>query len=1081
MPRHIITRTYTDLKGFSTDSIYLRTPNISEKAINMVRAADLALSPRRGYQCESADIGGMGVTTYDNPCRCGIEKVCLHRDGNLYRFNEVELNLYFTISNPDVWFDFTIFTNPNQFDNLPGWSFSPWSLTPWASPSGESITFNGYLRNAAIVNGDQSNVNTINVQSGHVVQSGNTIAIFNRITEQFETRTVTGITLTSVTFSGDPVTVSNNDRLDVFVEQLFLKGYDVNTPYPISQFLTVLNSIQGVSAYTTGPTNIPAAFIPIIESTTITSGNSYTLSYGYWQKIPCPINPLLPGSASAVNQNSPDFENATFAVFNEILYCSNGYDFPVKYDGQNSYLAGMPKGDRVSVTDAGAGDLGAGVYQYAITYEQKDNTNYVIEGEISSPFAYTAMASHANDVRIINIASNSGYNTNAAIATGGSTTVYGPDSNGYYYHYVSTSAGQTLLVGDTAYYKDDEIAQVAATGNSTRIPVDPGYGVVIGDVILIEDNGGILRQRQVVDIDTTVSPNVLEIAGGAIDYSNLPAIAAYVEDKVYGHIAIVDGTQNNVTTVNVLTGHTVAIGDIITFVDSSNQVLTRTISNTSGTSVTFSPSVSVTDLTLLATGVIDTDQITLQNKKSTPIVLSASAVLSNNLRINIYRTPANGTEYQLVASIPNNSFSATQTYTDDIIDSERGFAFANPIRLPNPPPKAKYILTYENMVIYAGGSRYPQDTDTSLDAFYFSEGNQPEAVPRSTNFGLVPSNDDIISGVGISGSVLAVFKDRSIYAISGELLTSQYEVIPVAPGSNIGCAAHATIQSNSGLLYFLSLNGVYSMSESQLFPTDKNGRPVPLSRDIDVIFRERAYEPYKRFVFKRAVAINYAVDNQYILFMPAEDVSGTIRNANIHSKIFCYNYQDKEWFEWDNINAAGGFAVFNNDLFWQERRLSGFVGNTSNTYRQHHHDRLIDYADHTEPVRATWSSSWEDLAFPEVRKKFLRCMLLLDRVNSLYQVNLPPLRFHTCLNRYPNLKDTIANVTTVNNSTQWGQPWSWTKWSGLVDSFVRINLKSGTVAKSMQINLAMDALNTSFKFQGFQLEISPDYDKTFVR
>ena len=1019
MPRHIITRTYENLKGFSTDSIYLRPPNVAQDAINIHRDPDGTFTPRRGFQCETADIGGLGITTFDNPCRCGIELVCVHRDGNLYRRVSNEINISYTTASTEAWFQFNIFTNPNIYNNNPGWSFEPWALTPWSSPSGESIAFNGYIKSAAIAVGNQTNVTTFNVQSGHVIQTGNVIVVMSQENQRNQPRTVTGTTATTVTFTGGTLSVNNNDRIDVFTEQLFGRGFDVATAYPVTQFISFLNTINGITAFAEGNTSIPAAFIPIQEFETITTGNSTTLVYYYWEKIPTPVNPALPGSADAQNQNSSSFENASFCVFDEILYCTNGYDFVVKYDGQNVYLAGMPKGERPSVVTAGGGDLTANdVYYYAITYEQKDNATHLIEGQISNSFMYKlGMSDESTLVTVLDLDSQSRYNTNGALADGSSDAVYGPDAEGNYYHYIGVQSGQTFIVGDTAYYQDRAIAMVdwgmVTPVTGTNIPIDDGYGILVGDIVSFIDNGGTLRRRQVVDINNTVSPNLMEISGTIdVDTSNNPAISAYVESPVFGHIGIVDGDQTNTTTINLLVNgmveNTLVAGELITFTDSNGDILKRTVVTRSSTNITVDHAVSVSDGILITSQVIDTNLITLKSTKLNGIVTSNNDPLSNNLRINIYRShgSSNGelTELSIVESIPNNSFLASQTFTDDLSDAELDFqlAFDNPQQVPNPPPKCKYLLTYQNMVIYAGGSRDPKDTEWSLDAFYFSKGDEPEAVPAATNFQLVPSNDDIISGVGQSGTSLIIGKDSSLYAISGDLLTSQFQVIAISPGSNIGVAANATMKAVGGLLYFLSnSNGVYAIAETQIFPTDPEGDPIPLTKPIDVLFRSKAFDKDKQFVLKRAVAINYTPDNEYWLFLPCEDKTGTIRNANPNSILLCLDYIDKNWFLWKNINAAGGFAKIGDEAFWQERRLSGFSGNTANMYRQHRNFRLIDYADHTRTIPVFWSSGWEDLKYPQVRKKFIRAMLYFDRIDSLYQLNEPFLFFSYLFGSFP--------------------------------------------------------------------------------
>lgn len=1099
MRSHIITKTYQNLRGFSTDSIYLRTPNISDEAINVHRDPDGTFTPRRGFQCETANIGGLGLTSFDSPCRCGVELVCVHRDGSLYRRVKNSIFISFSSAYPKCWFQFDIFTNPNQFNNSPGWNFQPWSTTAWSMASGESITYNGFIKSAAIVVGNQPLVTTINVQAGHVIQNNDVICVLSQESStSIETRKVIAVGATSVTFSGGTLTVKNNDRLDIFTEQLFFNGFDEANPYPISQFIAFLNSINGVSAYAEGIVNTPAAFIPIQEFENLLSGESTTLDYYYWERIPSPFYPVLAGSANIINQNALDFENASFCIWDEVLYCTNGYDFPVKYDGQNVYLAGMPMGDRPIATKKGNGKITASlIYHYAITYSQKDNATHLAEGEVSYFFDYTTGGTDEEiNVEIHNLIANSGYNTNAALAAGTAATpdrVYGSDSESNYYHFIATSGGQTLIVGDTAYYQDRLIAKVTgglATG--TLIPVINGYGVLVGDTISFVDNAGFTIRRFVQDIDLTVSPNLLEISGSSVDVSNNPDIYAYVESPVYGHIGIASGNQLATTTFNlIITGgiveNNLVVGELVHFFDNQNVFTTRRVVTRSAGNITIDQPASILDGTLIYSDVIDSTQITLKSTKLNPIVTNLLDPISNNLMVNIYRSEGSNfgqlSELKLIQSIPNNSFNDTSVYVDNLANTELLFqtSFANPINAPSPPPKCKYLLTYNNTIIYAGGSRDPADKEWSLDAFYFSEGNQPESVPVATNYQLMPSNNDIVTGVGQSGSCLIIGKSNSIYSISGDILTGQFQVTAVSPGSNIGITSHDSIRAVGGLMYFVHESGVYSIVENQFYPTDKDGDPIPLSKDIDVLFKSKPFNKNKQFVLKRSTAVNFSGDNEYWLFIPCEEVSGTARNANVNSIVLCYDYEKQNWFKWNGINAAGGFARIGTQIFWQERRLSGFVGNTANLYRQHRNFRLIDYADHTSPIPVFWSSSWEDIGYPQVRKKFIRAMLLFDRIDNLNQVNEPYLFFATYLNRFPDNKDTKASVTTVNNSVKWGSAWSWKQWSGAVDPFISIGLKNGTTAKSMQISLQMQKLNTSFKFIGFQLEIAPEYTKTFVR
>lgn len=752
----------------------------------------------------------------------------------------------------------------------------------------------------------------------------------------------------------------------------------------------------------------------------------------------------------------------------------------------------MPEGARPSAIDditAPIKPFSAGnVYQYAITYEQVDFRNHIVEGVISEVWSHTVVAATAAmDVTVNNLQSSiaNNWNTDGALAAGGTATVYGPDSNGFYYDLIGLTPGFTLKIGDHAYYKDNQAAQInGAQSNVVNIAVNPGHAIVVGDTVYFQDTGPNLLQRLV----SAVTPTVITIEGTPVNVAGGAYMYVYMFSPVYGDVAIVNGNQNNVNTINVITGHTIQINDSVEFIDASMLLQRRTVTATTATSITIdSIAVSIVDRILIASRSLRANEINLQRTNSGAANLTANDPISNNLRINIYRTlqgqsfGVNG-ELFLVASIPNNSLgTAVQTYIDMISDVELGAQFSDPDQLPNPPPISKYLKSFGNQLFYGGGER---GNPENSDRVFFSQGNDPESVALATNFFNVPNIDDDVTGLGVAGTTFIVTKNQSLWAATGNFLSGQIDVVQIAPGTNIGCVAHATISSVGTLMYFLHTNGVYSITENQLYPTDEFGNPIPLSLAIDSLFRETPYLPQTRYQFKRAVGFNYTKDNQYLLFLPCEDIQSSIRTANAFSQILCYDYQGKNWFQWFNMNAAGGIFVIDDDLYFQERRFSAVDGNTANLYKQHRFYRLVDHADHAGPQRVAWKSSWEDLGQPEVRKKFCRCVLLMDRITELYQYNNPEMVFSTYLNRLPNLQSTIVNITQTDNirNSSWSySTWGWGYWSGYQDSFITVNLKQGTVAKSMQIGFTMQGINMDIRLSGFQLEAIPENRKSVLR
>lgn len=1192
---HIITRQIGNLRGISTDSIYLRPSNVAEQATNLQRAPDGTTQIRRGYQCQIANIGGMGIGTFDEPSKDHIGTITVSTNGFVY--NKVTKQIYFRYDGR-IMGGITDVTNPSadltniesvghglitgakiiiqgvggatqlnfpvanfgidyytitvvDVDNfiLDGIAFS--DLTAYTSGgtwtinftqfryltfsifvdprfiyaiSDQSITCNIIVNYAAQIVANQTLTNTINLEFGQTLIPPNVVQFYTS-NGVFTERNVVSSTPTSITIDGAPVSVTGGSFISQLNQIPFGKGFDVLSTYNINTFISTITDptlgVYGLLVDYNGDIDLPAAFLQIMEPTIIASQGELTLDYWYWELInSTSVGVPLPGSANVKYQNSPDFENAAMAVFDDVIYITNGWDYPQKYDGQTVYRAGMPLGVRPTEADQTTAlsmpFMDDDVYEYAITYEQVDARGHIIEGEISPVKSQeVGTTPSAIDVTVTNLQStlNNNWNTDCALATAGQAVAYGPDIDGFYYDLVPCTAGFTLAIGDSAYYADQTCAVMTDAGTGNTIAVSAGHGVLPGDSVYFFDTGAMITRQRVVELVTTTSITVL---GSPVtwDFSTNANIMCYKAGLVYGDVGIVDGNQNNVNTINLKTAypgsgvHTIQIGDVVEFIDSDGHLQRRNvtdINNPGPSDITIDGNpISILDLHLIYSLNQRTDAITIRRLNANGITFIAQAaatdpygtlVISNNLRINIYRTVKNQSfgvngELFLVAAIPNDGLgNSTQLYTDGLISDgsgnpgtdELGRQFEDPDQAPNPPPISKYVKAFGNQLFYAGGER---GSDENADRVFFSDGNAPEIVPLASNFFNVPNVDDDITGIGVSGSTLITTKNHSLWAATGNFLSGQIDVVQIAPGTNIGCVAHATIASVGTLMYFVHTNGVYAITENQLFPTDSFGNPIPISLAIDALFRETNFLPYTRYALKRAVAINYTKDNQYLLFLPCEDAQSSIRTANSYSILLCYDYQEKNWYPWKNINAAGGMVVINDDLYFQERRFSRVDGNTANLYKQHRFYRLIDHADHAGAQEAEWLSSWEDLGQPEVRKKFCRCVLLMDRVSELFQYNNPIMTFSSYLNRLPNLQNTIAQITQVDNirNSSWSfSSWGWNYWSGYQDSFITINLKQGTVAKSIQVGIKLSGINMDIRLAGFQLEAIPENRRSVLR
>lgn len=1172
---HVITKEIGNLRGFSTDSFYLRPPNVADRAINIQRGPDGTLQLRRGYQCQIAKIGGMGIGTFDDPESEEVKTVCVGMDGFVYNKLTKQIYLYYdgtvtgeitgvTNASPAIVEDvshglitgaivtihdvggltainnltYTITVIDADHYSLDGsdttldpvytsggyWSiafadnryikFSIFTDARYIySPAGQSITCNITVNRAAQVDGNFTNVNTFNVLFGHELAATDFIKVRTTLGLTVQ-RNVVSVTSTSITIDGTPISVSTGTSVNQFFDILFGRGFDfVIAPFTIAQFIAQITDpttgVYGLKVAVNGDTNLQAAFLQIVEPQIITSNLEFTMDYWYWDKINFTVNPPMPGSASIKFQNSIDFEIASMTAYDDVIYIANGLDYPQKYDGQTVYRTGMPFGVRPVTSDntvITSTFIQNDVYQYITTYEQIDNKGHIVEGERSEIQDFTVVTTNdATNVTLTNLIAKpqNNWNTNTALAVGGASTSYGPDIDGFYYDLTAVNPGYTLKIGDSAYYGDLTSAVLSADPSPNPnfvLPVLVGHGVIEGDIVYFYDNTGAEIQRQIVSVTDTS----IQIQGSPVttDFVTYPNILVFKVSKVLGNVSIVDGNQSNVNTINVKENYptasgdpTIQVGDVVEFIDSSNNLQRRNVTSvTPSNTVTIDGiPISINGLTLISSTNQRADAITLQRFNANAATLSDGTTnqitnaISNNLRITIYRTRKNETfnvngKMYFVVSLPNNGLGAgTQTYVDQLDDLELGREFDNPDRLPNPPPISKYVKSFGNQLFYAGGERGQSENS---DRVFFSDGNQPESVPLAENSFNVPNLDDDITGIGVSGTTLVTTKNNSLWGATGNFLTGDIEVVQIAPGTNIGCSAHATIQAVGTLMYFVYTNGVYAITENQLFPTDSFGNPIALSLPIDIVFRQKNFLKQNQYVLKRAVAVNYTKDNQYLLFLPCEDIQSNIRTSNANSIILAYDYEEKNWFQWENMNAAGGMVVVDDNLYFQERRFSAVNGNTANLYKQHRFYRLIDHADHAGPQKCEWLSSWEDLGQPEVRKKFCRCVLLLDRLSQLQQDNNPTFEFASYLNRLPNLKNTIVNITQVDNirNSPWSfSGWGWNLWAGYKDSFITVNLKRGTVAKSIQVGFKIQGIDMDMRFAGFQLEAIPENRKSVLR
>lgn len=507
--------------------------------------------------------------------------------------------------------------------------------------------------------------------------------------------------------------------------------------------------------------------------------------------------------------------------------------------------------------------------------------------------------------------------------------------------------------------------------------------------------------------------------------------------------AVVNGNQVGVTTITVTnTPHTMKVGDTAYFFDGvSNTYVERSISAVTATTIAISgAAVNVSNLD----------------------------VISNNLRIGIARTTAGGSlKYEILRGVnnvavelPNNSFAATQTYAD--ATGTRGGVIPEPIITPGLPPKGRYLAVHQNTLFIAGifdapNTVYGSDID-------FIEGFDP--LRRS--FDVKTDNGDVVRGLGSNNEVLMIgcsnFTQGSIHVLSGVFQAFQYRVDLLS--KNTGCVSHQTIHEIEGLLYFLSETGLYRMTSGQL--------PTEISLAIRPVFTRPIPNTNNMYSFKRAIGVVDDANQKYLLFLPSENTfDGTLVTGD-DSRVWAFDYFRDAWYEWSNLDFAGGAAIIG-DEFWFSGRRSDAISGVAESYSSRFlsNNAPEDYNDHYEPTSWEFGSVWEAYDNPGVFKLFLRTKLLSLEPN---QSNTFQLDFASEINYIANASVTTASVILGSGNLGYGlSAYGVDPYGDPASPQEPIVKMAGVKAKSCRFRVANTEISENVVLSGYEMEVGLGY------
>lgn len=194
------------------------------------------------------------------------------------------------------------------------------------------------------------------------------------------------------------------------------------------------------------------------------------------------------------------------------------------------------------------------------------------------------------------------------------------------------------------------------------------------------------------------------------------------------------------------------------------------------------------------------------------ITISSIPVLANTtvdnydtavIKVKIYRTIHNGTEFFFVKEITNGTTSTTDTLADGTLDDGALIYTTGGVLDNDPPPIAKYIFTVNGYTYYLnlteGGEALPNTYGQSIQ-------NDPDSVPGQFRDTVAYE----LRGGGSAGGVPILLTAKAIYRVEGAFDEfGQGFMTAVVIHDSAGCVSHRSIVQADEKIFWAGNDGFY--------------------------------------------------------------------------------------------------------------------------------------------------------------------------------------------------------------------------------------------------------------------------------
>jgi hypothetical protein len=438
-----------------------------------------------------------------------------------------------------------------------------------------------------------------------------------------------------------------------------------------------------------------------------------------------------------------------------------------------------------------------------------------------------------------------------------------------------------------------------------------------------------------------------------------------------------------------------------------------------------------------------TSNASLDIRVDTASVSASLGYKTADIAVELYRTIDGGQVYYLVdtQTATGGSVSFTnETVTD--ADLVLNLEFVFPERDPVAPPKCAYMDAWRNAITLTGDPLNP-NTVYVADVEGIEGFDLRNSLLTSSRFG-GPN-----TGVKSLDNHLFVFKDKAINMISGDIAAGALNVqTDTIADDGIGCTSHNSIVEAMGRLYFVSLNGIYSVNREGLKPE---------SDDLTPIFTRPSFKK------NRCVSVYWIIENKVLFLLP--DISG--EEVSTSSRILVKDLISDGWYIWDNLDCSKGLSLDQQALWFAGQDYVSEILTLNSS---------LDYADHELAVPFIYKTHWEALGEPAIYKKFLRLKVYtIDNELQTFDTS----NFSLDIRTQYNYNDIDVSIVPMSFGADEGSGYDEGSWDefGWGDERRLEDTKrlSDIRCRSMRVDFRNNVVHENVLISGFELEYVAQY------